>query len=127
MTDPVASLVRIGVLAPGLRLDQSFRARDGLELPVLENFSDQHRLVRMMVAGVHHDFSARRQDFLTIHSLADGINIGLHGLFHRLLTDQAARWPTSAVVSIPRNSSSATLKAIMGASSARRPWLANSL
>src|SRR5262245_63607086 len=39
--DPVAALVRARVLAPRLRLDQALRARDDLELTVLEDLADE--------------------------------------------------------------------------------------
>ena len=45
MSDPVASLFGIRELAPGLRLYQSLRTIDDLELPVFQNLPDKNRPV----------------------------------------------------------------------------------
>src|ERR1044071_9673708 len=90
MADPVTALIRVCVLAPGFRLHQSLRTRHDFELTVLEDFPNQHGFMSMLVARVHHDFSARREELLTIYSLAHSVNVGLPSLFHLLLPDMDA-------------------------------------
>src|SRR5262245_30786489 len=85
--DPVAALVRARVLAPRLRLDQALRARDDLELTVLEDLADEYRPVGVLVVLVHLDRAARRRERLAVDGLADRIDIEALGLLDRLLPD----------------------------------------
>ena len=80
MTDPVATLVRIRVFAPGFRLHQSGRTGNHLELPVCQDLTDEHRSIGVVIGGIHHDLAARRQELAAIDRLADLVDISRPGL-----------------------------------------------
>ena len=85
MTDPVATLFRVRILAPGFRLDESFGPVNDLKLAVFQNLTDQHRFVGMLVAAIHHNFSTRRQELLVVHRRTHLVHFNGAGLFNRLL------------------------------------------
>src|SRR5688500_18784127 len=85
MAHPVTAFVRVRVLTPWLRLHQSLRPRDDLELTVLQDLTHQHRFVGVVIRLVHLDFAAWRKEFLAVYRLADRIDIRLAGLLNRLL------------------------------------------
>src|SRR5689334_25052216 len=73
--DPVAALVGARVLAPGVGLHQALGARDDLELAVLQDLADQHRLVGVLVGLVHLDLAARGEERLAVDRLADRVDL----------------------------------------------------
>src|SRR6188508_1794668 len=85
MINPVATLLWIRVLAPGFRFDQSFGPVNDLELAVLENFTDQHRLMRVLIGFIHHDLAAWRQELLPIDRLTHLVDFNGTSLLNRLL------------------------------------------
>src|SRR5262245_62647368 len=85
--DPVAALVRAGVLAPRVGLDQALGAGDDLELAVLQDLADEHRLVGVLVGLVHLDLAARSQERLVVDGLAGRVVLERLGLLGRLLPD----------------------------------------
>src|SRR5215472_1195347 len=87
MIDPVAALVRARVLAPRLWLDQTLRPVHDLELAVLQDLADQHRLVRVLVVLVHLDLAAGREELLPVHRLPHRVDLERLRLLDRLLPD----------------------------------------
>src|SRR3989442_98239 len=85
--DPVAALVRARVLAPRPRLAVALRARDDLELAVLEDLADEHGAVRVLVVLVHLDRPDRRRERLTVDGCPDLVHLEALGLLHRLPPD----------------------------------------
>src|SRR5262249_59793084 len=69
--DPVTALVRARVLRPRLGLHVGLRARDDLELPVLQDLADEHGSVRVLVVLVHLDGADGRGERLAVDGLAD--------------------------------------------------------
>src|SRR3989442_11048972 len=87
MTDPVAALVRIRVFAPGFRLHQPLRTGDHLELPVRQDLTDEHRSIGVVIGGIHHDLTTRRQEFAAIDRLSDLVDLTRPALLDGLLPD----------------------------------------
>src|SRR5262249_25120961 len=85
--DPVTALVRARVLRPGLGLHVGLRARDDLELTILEDLADEDRSVRVLVVLVHLDGADGRGERLAVDGLADGVDLEALGLLRRLLPD----------------------------------------
>src|SRR5712692_10887884 len=69
--DPVTALVGARVLAPRVGLHQTLGAPHGLELAVLEDLADQHRLVGVVIGLVHLDLAARGREVLAVDRLPD--------------------------------------------------------
>src|SRR5688572_13898396 len=72
--------------APGLRLDRTLGLPDHVELAVGLDFTDEHRLVQMVVLRVHHRGDARgRLERLAAHCDADLRDVERLRLLDRLL------------------------------------------
>src|SRR5574338_1707449 len=85
MINPIATLFRICILTPRFRLHQSFGPPNGLELTILQDFSDQHRFMRVLVGFIYHDLAAGGQELLPIDGFADFVHLRRTSLFNRLL------------------------------------------
>src|SRR5215468_9299522 len=70
-------LVALDVLAPRLRPDRSLRLPDDVELAVLRDLSDEHRLPQVMVLLVHLDLEAvGRHELLACHCCDHFVGVG---------------------------------------------------
>ena len=75
MIHPITPFVRAGVLAPWLGPNEPFRLIDDAELTGLENFTDEHRFMEMVVALVDFLESAGRIEPGTVDRLANGVHV----------------------------------------------------